>query len=169
MTKKKVEAVAYVPLNNTSGVTNITEQQVQQIPNYEDQGVKYQGKYKTQQSQNTYELRAQRPRFYNMLLRNTGAVFDFTFPLVKPQTFYGKVIVLSWYVGSSPYEITIYDDVAANPRFRIYLPLGSGTLVIPCDDCPRSFAGTNILVSITASLAGAEFVNISLLGWDEFS
>lgn len=62
MAKKKNSPVVYTPLVNTSN-TKLPEinQTFQEIPRYEDAGVKYLGKYKIQKGVNNYELRGQIP------------------------------------------------------------------------------------------------------------
>ena len=49
--KKKTSAIAYKPLVDTSNIPAVVEtQKINEIPPYEDKGVRYQGKYKAGES-----------------------------------------------------------------------------------------------------------------------
>jgi len=173
MAKKKQTEVAYVPLNNSASVSQLVEQKIQEIPRYEDSGVKYQGKFKTQQSQNTYELRAQVTRFNAMAIQNTGATFDFLF--TRPRSdlkFYCTKMIVHYRnmstFGSSVYiELSDYKGGVYSPRYYFWPVEASGNLVIDFTDSPRAFEGTSFAIRLLASLGATEFIAFNLYGWEE--
>lgn len=173
MTTKKKNEVVYTPLNNVSQIPQIIEKKVEQVPAYEDSGVKYQSKFKTQQTSNTYELRAQETRFYVFGLQNTGIVFDFTFPRARPDLkFFCTRMVVNFY-GMSTFGVSNYIQLADykagtyTPRYYFYPTTTSGALVLDFTDCPRKFEGTDFAIRLLASLGAAEFIAFSLFGWEE--
>lgn len=173
MAKKKISEVAYVPLNTAAQVSNLVEQKVEQIPAYEDSGVKYQGKFKTQQSQNTFELRAQVTRFTTFGVQNTGGTFDFTFarPRSDLKFFCTKMIVhfrnMSTFGISNYIELSDYNGVTYSPRFYFFPTEASGALVIDFSDSPRRFEGNSFAIRLLASLGLSEFIAFNLFGWEE--
>jgi hypothetical protein len=173
MAKKKKSEVAYVPLNTAAQVSNLIEQKVEQIPAYEDSGVKYQGKFKTQQSQNTFELRAQVTRFTTFGVQNTGGTFDFTFarPRSDLKFFCTKMIVhfrnMSTFGIINYIELSDYNGTTYSPRFYFFPTEASGTLVIDFSDSPRRFEGTFFAIRLLASLGVSEFIAFNLFGWEE--
>jgi len=173
MAKKKISEVAYVPLNNSASVSQIVEQKIQEIPRYEDSGVKYQGKYKTQQSQNTYELRAQQTRFTAFGIQNTGGVFDFSW--VRPRNdlkFYCTKMIIH-FRNMSTFGVTNYIELSDlkgttySPRFFFFPTEASGVLVIDFTDSPRTFEGTHFAIRLLAGLGLTEFIAFNLFGWEE--
>lgn len=173
MVKKKVSDVVYTPLNPVTDIPQIIEKKVAQIPPYEDSGIKFQGKFKTQQTSDTYELRAQETRFYTFGLQNTGAVFDFTFARARPDLKFFCTKMIVHFYNMSTFGISNYIQLADfkgstyTPRFYFYPTDVSGALVIDFSDCPRRFEGTHFAIRLLASLGATEFIAFSLFGWEE--
>ena len=169
MAKKKISEVAYTPLNTTSQVMPIVEQKIQEIPRYEDSGVKYQGKYKTQQSQNTYELKAQQTRWYHLVASAIGVT---TFTRANKDTtrfFCTKIVVTSY--GKAGFGTIWYDTLAdvvsgiASVKF-VFQPVQAAQVIeIDLSDCPRQFDGDFAIDKYMAG--GAEFTGFTLYGWEE--
>lgn len=171
--KKKTSAVAYVPLNTAAQISNIVEQKITEIPPYEDSGVKYQGKFKTQQTQDRYELRGQVTRFNAFGIQNTGAVFDFTFtrPRNDLKFFCTKMIIhfrnMSTFGISNYIELSDYRAGVYSPRFFFFPTEASGALVLDFTDSPRLFEGTDFAIRLLSSLGATEFIAFNLFGWEE--
>lgn len=172
--KKKTSDVVFTSLNNASQIPAIIEQKVSQIPAYEDSGVKYQGKFKTQQNQNSYELRGQTTRFYTLGL-GAGAPGSHLLARARPQTkfFCTKMIiehanpsVISLALG----QISIADvkNSVASTKFYYYpFTAAPQLMVLDFTDSPRMFEGDNFDIYTQYGLGAAEFLVISLFGWEE--
>lgn len=173
MATKKKNDVVYTPLNNVSQIPQIIEKKVQQVPAYEDSGVKFQGKFKTQQTSDTYELRGQETRFNTMGIQNTGAVFDFTFARARPDLkfFCTKMVIhfrnMSTFGLSNYIELADFKGGIYAPRFYFYPTEVSGALVIDFSDSPRKFEGTHFAIRLLAGLGATEFIVFNLFGWEE--
>jgi len=174
MTKKKVSsAKSYVPYGDVSQIPQIIEQQVQQIPAYEDRGVKYQGKYKTQQSSSSYELRSQTTRFTNMIA--AGLAAGATVTNVRPRNdlrFYCTKMVISWhaFTAHTPTDfLLLYDrkGTANDLRYAFFPVTDDGYQVINFTDCPRSFLGTDFAITSTFLMGATAFAVIAMYGWEE--
>ena len=171
--KKTSSEIAYTPLNAAANISSSVEQKIQEIPSYEDSGVKYQGKFKTQQSGNTYELRGQVTRWVAFGLQNTGAVFDFDFTRARNELkFFCKKMIIYYHnmstFGISNY-ITLSDVKGAvrDVRFVFFPTVTSGHLVVDFEDSPRVFEGTDFGIELLASLGLTEFIAFELFGWEE--
>lgn len=173
--KKKATAVVYTPTSNSDQVIPIIEQKVQEIPRYEDSGVKFQGKYKTQQAQNTYELRAQETRFYTIGISN-GAFMSNIFARSRPQTRFYCTKMFIQHCGRSTASLALgqikLSDVknsSASTRFVYFPTAAAGDFNIELDfsDSPRKFEGDSFDLYTQYSFAAAEFLVISLFGWEE--
>lgn len=73
---KKKSAVVFTPLIDTAGykLPDVNTSVNPQIPAYEDKGVRYQGKYKVQTGNNSYELRGQIPFQIQLGEKHSGGV-----------------------------------------------------------------------------------------------
>lgn len=160
------KSVVYVGSTNDS-ITPIVESKINQIPPYEDSGVKFRGKYKIQKSQNEFELKSQATRFYSCLIPTGSAAGNYSFPK-SVLRFYATTMLLQVNCNTSPTEIIIYDGSTANPKFRGYFLSGEKNIVINFEGSPREFSGGNIIISIDSALAGlTNFVNVLMYGFDE--
>lgn len=74
MAKKKNSPVVYTPIITSDNIPQVNTSFNQQIPQYEDSSVRYQGKYKIQTGQNEYELRGQIPFQIQLGETHTGGV-----------------------------------------------------------------------------------------------
>ena len=174
MAKKKVNPVAYVPLNQSTTAMPIVEQKVQQIPNYEDSGVKYQGKFKTQQTGDTYELRGQRTRFYTIGSNSAGAgphLSNRTNPNTK---FYCTKIIIqvrnmstfSW--GFNQIHIADVSPAgSASIKFYFFPVEANGVYVFDLSDSPREFTGDRFDLWHQFGFGAGEWMYIHLFGWEE--
>lgn len=170
----KKNAVAYKPLNSIQDATPIIEQKVLQIPNYEDSGVQFQGKYKTQVSLDKYELKAQVPKYY--FKSTTGAETGFiTRDNASTSVFFIKQIIISYYyaLNTTAQEFNIYNDYQGaggiNPQFQITLPrkAGVGDLIVINLEVPIKIS-SNVIGYDAGSSAGVnDWLNFTLLGWEE--
>lgn len=155
------------PITYLGNPANTSAQIINQIPNFENPGVRYQGYCKIDKGNGSFELRQQQTRFYSLKFGNTG-VFDNSFARSQPsKKFYAATISIDYDADSSPLQVTIYDGAIANPKFRCYLDLGAGHFSIDLSNCPRQFAGSTIIISTDATLGGAHFINVNLFGWEE--
>jgi len=149
------------------------EQKIQEIPPYEDSGVKYQGKFKTQQSGNTYELRGQVTRWVAVGVQNTGGTFDFTFTRARNELkfFATKLIVyfrnMSTFGISNYIELTDVKGTQHDTRFVFFPTETSGHQEVNFEDSPRVFEGDSIGIRLLASLGLTEFIAFELFGWEE--
>lgn len=166
--------MAYVPLNTSTQSIPLVEQKITQIPPYEDSGVKYQGKFKTQQTQDTYELRGQRTRFYTLGISN-GAFGSNLFNRTNPTTkFYCTKIILNVH-DISTFSLALgrlhLADVtpagSASIRFYFFPVEANGVYVFDFADCPRLFEGDRFDFYTQFSFGATEFATISLFGWEE--
>lgn len=170
--KKNSNIIAYVPLNTSYKVEPLIEQKISQIPPYEDRGVKYQGKYKSQQSENTYELKTQTTRFYNIVGKlAAGSNLNARSP--NTTRFYCTKIIIQ-HRKASTFGTLAYIQVSdvkgttASSRLT-YFPTKEEPemMVLDFSDSPREFLGEQIDIYSSYGMAADEFVSISLYGWEE--
>lgn len=175
-TKKKtkvdnfISPVAFVGQGATSeAIQSFTQSSSQKIgyPPYEDKGIRYQKYSKTEVSPNQYQLNVQDTRF------NSGAFYailagTYNLPRTEyPHTFYVTEIMINYDLGTFPTVITIYDGVAANPRFRIVCSNdGSRTMTLTLNT-PMRFLEPNILINFDANLGALGFAHVFLRGFEE--
>jgi len=172
MAKKKVNPVVYTGLNNAPQ-SNIIEEQVSQIPAYEDSGVKFQGKFKVQKTLKEYELKSQETRFN--VLQHFGALAGSItlFTRSRPQTKYyvTKMIVqfrnISSFSATDYFLLSDFKGNIANPRFYFVPNETTGSLVLDFSDCPRKFEGEYFGIRSPYNMAVGEFIVFSLFGWEE--
>lgn len=161
--------MAYTPLGSVQEIPALIEQKVQEIPRYEDSGIKFQGKFKVQTGQNSYELKGQQTRFY---IFGANALGDTTFTREnKSSTVFHctKIMIQNHAAGSfglSDYQ-TLSDNYNGNQelRFAFFNNVASESVVFDCSDCPRKFYGDFTVQRHSAG--GAEFIIFHLYGWEE--
>lgn len=174
MAKKKATEVVYTPYGDVSQVPSIVQQTIQQIPPYEDSGVRYQGKYKIQQTETRYELKAQETRFYTLGIGG-GSFGSTLFSRSRPQTrFYCTKMIIQHrapsFFSMTLGQIRISDVKGTNGSARFYYyPTKENPepIVLDFSDCPRKFEGDSFDVYTQYSFAAGEFLIVSLFGWEE--
>lgn len=166
--------IVYTPIQEPSFIPQV-EQKLAEIPNYEDRGIKYQGKYKTQQTENRYELKAQEPRFYTLGI-GTGAFGSNLFTRSRPQTRFYCTKMIIQHAGRSTSSLTLgqirlSDVKSGNASTRLYYyptaASGDASLIIDFSDSPREFTGDQFDIYTQYGFAAGEFLVISLFGWEE--
>lgn len=170
--KKTSDVVAYVPLNTSYKVEPLVEQKISQIPPYEDKGVKYQGKYKSQQSENTFELKTQTTRYYTIGGRLNAGSNLFTRSPATTKFYCTKMIIQygnpsTW--GNLAYiQVSDVKNSIATAQFTFWsIKNEPEPLVIDFSDSPRLFEGTQIDLNSSFGFAINEFIHFSLYGWEE--
>lgn len=170
---KKNQEVAYVPFDQVSKIPAITQQTIQQIPPYEDRGVKFQGKYKTQQTETRYELKAQETRFYTLGIAN-GAFGSNLFPRSRPQTRFicTKVIIQmhdtnTHSLSLAQFRVADVKGTNGSTRFYFFPVEAAGVYTLDFTDSPRVFEGEQFDLYCQWSLGATEFIVVSLFGWEE--
>jgi hypothetical protein len=167
-------ATAYKPVNDVSFIP-LVEKNINSVPSYEDSGVKYQGKFKTQQTSDKYELRSQETRFFTLGI-GAGAFGSNVFTRARPQTkfFCTKMIIQHAFRTTSSLalgQIRLADvkNSAATTKFYYYPTAASGeaTLVVDFSDSPRGFEGDSFDIYTQYAFGANEFLIISLFGWEE--
>jgi len=170
----KSKEVAYKPLQSNTSIPNYTQQTINQIPTYEDRGVKYQGKYKIQQTESRYELKAQETRFYTLGI-GAGAPGSHLFPRDRPQTkFYCTKMIIQHH-GPTTFSlalarISLADVIGTNGSIKFYyFPIHTepDTIIIDFRDSPRKFEGEQFDLYTQYGFGAAEFLVIQLFGWEE--
>jgi hypothetical protein len=150
------------------------EGQISNIPNYEDAGVSFHGKYKVEKNKGNYELKGQETRFYTLGV-GAGAFGDNLFTRSRPETkFYcTKMIIYHELVSTVGLAnwISLGDVKGTNssPRFY-YFPVGlnsSPIQEIDFSDCPRKFEGEQFNLYCVSGIGAGEFVVFELFGWEE--
>lgn len=180
MAKKKASPVVYyTPPIAVQEVKDIINDKLDQIPPYEDGGIRYQGKYKIQKSNNEYELRTQTPR--NIYFDDGGGVTGFTTrPNSSTTDLYVKEIIISYVcdlaVAVADFkEIILYDGYyvigGVLPVFKIYIPRVTTNnkqfLSIPLE-VPFVIKTDKIGYDFGSSPIGSnEFIGITLVGWEQ--
>jgi len=169
--KKLSSAVVYTPLNKAAGVSSLIEQKINLIPPYEDSGVKYQGKYKTQIGNDTYELKGQLTRFNGYGTNAMVAGVTEFFPRTRPQTkFFCTRMIIMWHAMTSHNleSISLGDSIGGNVELKyvFYPNVDDGQQILDFSDCPRLYTGDNF--SILSSVnTGTGWVTVMLYGWEE--
>lgn len=172
MAKKK--DIVYVSPNSNVPINQV-EQKVQEIPHYEDSGVKYQSKYKIQQTETRYELRGQRTRWTLLALDNTAfgsTLFDR--PNYATSRFYCTKLIFTFHAASvhsiSLGQMHVADvNAAGNASIRwVQFPVETdGVYIYDFSDSPREFTGRYFDFYTQFSLDPTEFYTVLLFGWEE--
>lgn len=159
----------YVPISDTSNIKNITEQKVNQIPNYEDRSVKFQGKYKVQKSQYEYELKGQ---------ESTSVAFDFegmlpaatyTVNRGKPsQNFVCNFIQVSHNLTQTRTQLNI-EDSNGNEGTNLYISGGMNNLghAWGYQIVPKVYKGETFRLILDNQIDEGTFLAVTLYGWYE--
>lgn len=165
--------MVYTPISSTPPVTDLVNQKINLVPPYEDSGVKYQGKFKTQKGIDTYELKTQVTRFN--IFSASGIAAGGVSTSSRPRSdlkFYCTKMIFQWHTLSthaSNQYITLSDRNGTNDslRFAFFPNIDDGNIVIDFSDCPRLFEGTDFSVTSTFLFPAGAFVVFSLYGWEE--
>lgn len=144
-----------------------------QIPNFDNSGVKFQGWYKVDKGNGLFEIRKQTTRFIVNAI-GSGAFGSNLFARPNPtRKFFCTKIIIEMH-GISTHSLSLgqmrISDVtgtSANTRLYFFPITADETRVYDLSDCPRLFSGDSIDIYTQASLGAQEFVIVSLFGWDE--
>lgn len=170
--KKTTNPVVFTGYDNATQ-SNLIQEQVQQIPNYEDAGVKYQGKFKVKKAQNEYELKSQETRFNVLILSGAAAGSTTTYTRSRPQTKYYCTKMMVQFRNVSAFGATSYfilSDVkgtSASPVFYFVPNETTGTIVLDFSDSPRLFEGNQFGIYSPYGMALGEYFVFNLYGWEE--
>lgn len=173
MAKKTPAPVVFKPLSPTlSQIPSNVQSKISQIPPYEDSGVLYRGKFKTQQSSSEYELKGQQPKYFYQA--TNGATTGFITRSNTVSIFYCSAIVLTWFygAGTTAQPFNLYDGYfgigGISPQFQMTVPRKDegGILVINLP-VPLKFADSQIGFDAGSGAAGGDYMNFTLLGWEE--
>ena len=167
-----MEEVAYKPSTNVkASQANINPTFSQ--PAYEDVGIKYQGFSKTKLASNKWQLNRQTTRFITINL-GSGAFGSTLFDRPNPDLkFFCSKMFVQWYsldtFSLSFGKIQLADVTGTNASARwVFFPnMAAGNLLFDFSDCPREFSGDKFDLYTQASFAAADFLVITLFGWEE--
>lgn len=144
---------------------------ISQVPTFEESGIKYQGKYKTDKGNGLFELRTQMTRFYALGIAN-GA-FGSTITARTGKRFYCTKAFVQW-CGMSGFSYTLNrihlaDVKNSNAEIRFYFwpTTAAGETTLDFTDSPRLFEGDSFDFYTQASLGAGQFIVIQLFGWEE--
>jgi hypothetical protein len=169
--------VAYKPINDISFIP-LVEKELSQIPPYEDSGIIYQGKYKSQKTEKDYELRPQTPKYY--VIDNVDAGNSYINLNNAPSKFFCKQIIYTISIDKAPAtpdleDFIIYDDyqIAAGVRpvfqhFRTSnLTVEPQTVVINLES-PFVITSGVIGYDFGSKTIGSHvYIGVTLIGWEE--
>lgn len=127
--------------------------------------------FKVADGNNQYKLKKQNTRFYFIGILAGVSENTFTRTNKSTETFQMRTLQWSWRFLADVF-ITLYDGNKNNPKYRMALPSGTGTLSMNLQDIHRIFNNDLIIEATTTAgvayvLAGAEFVTCTTFGWDE--
>lgn len=152
---------------------SFVDKSIKSIPNYEDSGVKFQGKYKVQTSGDGYEIKGQETRFY-VLQIPSGSFGNVTIPRTPTNTnFYcTKAVIMhrgasTFSLGFGQMHLADVKGSTATQKFYYWPVQENQNLVLDFTDCPRKFEGENFNWYCQANLAGTEYIVVQLFGWEE--
>jgi hypothetical protein len=171
MAKKKVSEVVYTPISQT--VPQLVDKSINTIPNYEDSGVKFQGKYKTQQTGDKYELRTQSQRGYNFAIQGPGVAGDIV-TVSRPYNnlrFFSKQILVQWNNSATTFsDYFILGDIkngVFTNKLYIFTPTAAGSVMINLDDHPRMFEGDTLGIKANNAVAANFWIFFGIYGWEQ--
>ena len=175
MAKKKASPVVYyTPPTSVQEVKDIINEKIEQIPQYEDSGVKYQGKYKIQKSANTWELKAQESRWYGLFAANSPSTNTQIPRAANTLKFYcTRIIVYFWSNAVTPNftsnAYTIEDDVNGQSAIKfLFFPTQTvQNITFDFTDSPRKFEGQNFNIYQFAGCPATGHIYFLLYGWLE--
>jgi hypothetical protein len=164
------KAVVYTPPTSIAVGSNLIDKEIQQIPPYEDAGVQFRSKYKVQKGQNTWELKNQSFRYYF----EQGAQGSSGFiarPNYKEAVFYLKQIIVDWHLaGARSDYIRLFDGYyligGLVKQFEFRISQGTTQLVIDLP-VPIKFSQNNIGYDIWSGAGVGDWLDFTLVGWDE--
>lgn len=166
MGKKK--EVAYVPLNNSSSIQPIIEQKVNAIPNYEDAGVKFQGKYKVQRDSFAYELKKQDENSLSIGLSTNLAGLpagSYTINRGNPsKNLVLQFMVVSYHLTGNITSVSLVDGQGSNALSVTFPP---GSSVTHSEIVPKTFLGETLTLVLGQNIPANEFIRLNLYGWYE--
>lgn len=149
------------------------QQKVDQIPAYEDTGVKFQGKYKTQISGNAYELKGQQKIM--RALQFTNALSSSNFPLNIKKKFILTGLLIQWDIAAKKpteyFYLADYDGSSykLTKNFQFYFGIqASGSLFFDFSSSPIEFNnGIGWGLGLFPSLNAGDYCNYCFFGFEE--
>jgi hypothetical protein len=171
MAKKKTNPIVYTGFNNAPQ-SEIIQEQVSQIPAYEDSGIKYQGKFKVQKGLKEYELKRQETRFYSFAVgTNAAGTTVFTRPRETTKFYATKCLVQYYNFGvfavGNYFTFGDRKNSVNTQRFYYFPVQASGEFFIDFSDCPRKFEGDQVFITCPAALGANSFIVFHIFGWEE--
>jgi len=172
--KKKTSAIAYKPLVDTSNIPAVVEtQKINEIPPYEDKGVRYQGKYKEQTGNFDFTLRRQEENSIQIVLNGNLAGLPFGhYPIVTDhplQNFVFDKISIHYINSHTKTGIVLNDSGGNGIEFSLPSTGPGGSDLSTCfnfDIVPKTFVGDFDLF-LDHTINANEFIAINLWGWYE--
>lgn len=163
--------VVYKPIQEPTFIPQV-EQRLAEIPPYEDRGVKYQGKYKIQQTETRYELKAQQYKQYYQA--NAAGTTDYIARDNPDKViFCCSRIILTWYwaANATAEPFNLYDGYyigGVSPQLQMTVSRAERgkTLIIDLP-VPIRFTADRIGFDCGNGGAAGDYMNFTLLGWEE--
>lgn len=172
---KKSSPVAYKPLDTTNIVydNKFIETKVADIPPYEDSGIRFQGKYKEQTGNYSYELHNQIPYSYSFELGidMAGKVAgNYTFGFLMTRIVINYISIS--YVSQNPItELTFSDSNNVN-LFKLNLPpTYTGADIrgqnFSLNIIPKLTTTEEFNINLGQDLNAGDWVTVTFYGWTE--
>lgn len=168
MTKKS--ATVFTGYTNVDQIKPIVSQGVQQIPAYEDKGVRFQGKFKTFKGNNEYELKAQLENSVNIELSSdlSGlAAGKYSINLNHlGQNFVIQTVVVNYLSKTNVINTITLEDSGSN-GYTVYIPISTNGQNYAIPIVPKTFLGQKLYITVDKNIPINEFIIIGLIGWYE--
>lgn len=175
--KKNAQPIAYTPLSDYSQVTAEIENKIAQIPAYEDSGVRYQGKYKTQTSGNSYELKGQGKILTTGKFSSTNSADNYA--LSSQKKFFMTGLWIQWALAAAvPAQklyLADYDTDLASYKitkgFEFFCGIqASGSIFFDFSSAPIEFSNRMAWgLGVFPGLAATDYINYGVIGFEEQS
>lgn len=165
--------IAYKPI----GTTNPSDADIKKpspTPPYDDVGISYKGFSKTRISENKWRLNPQDKRFYKISIGSGAFGSTLSNRENTKKTFYCTKMFIQHY-SISTFSLSLgqihIGDVKENDistiRFYFYPQQASWSGFIDFSDSPLKFSGNRFDLYTQASFSGADWLVVSLYGWEE--
>ena len=149
-------------------VPEVVEYEKPKTEGYDERGVSYK-QFSKKQEGGSYVKVPQLTRFYSLLYQNIASGNQ-TAARTNANTtvFYCTHIQIDHEIDADC-AIIIYDDNTNNARYRAVMSKDEAGqhLTLDLTNCPREFAGSNIIINFSAAVAATKYVHIQLFGWEE--
>lgn len=167
-----IPLAGYVPASYTP---TIDQQQIKQIPPYEDTGVRYEGYSKQKKNAEEYLLKKQTTRYASILANNSSPSQDNKVTRADNATknfFCTGLFLQATASGISPSYIQVCDVIngVSNVRFNWYYmspTYREDGIYFDFSALPRPFLGDQINIKVQTALGAGDYVHVELFGFDE--